>query len=111
MKSLEVTLREVRSQGRTALVPYFMAGLTDNWVETINALIEGGADAIEIGLPFSDPLMDGVVIQEAGTRALERGTTLDSVVEELAKHQFSVPLIVMTYYNVCLLYTSDAADE
>jgi len=102
MKSLEVTLREVRSQGRTALVPYFMAGLTDNWVETINALIEGGADAIEIGLPFSDPLMDGVVIQEAGTRALERGTTLDSVVEELAKHQFSIPLIVMTYYNVLL---------
>jgi len=52
MKSLEVTLREVRSQGRTALVPYFMAGLTDNWVETINALIEGGATQLKLVCHF-----------------------------------------------------------
>ena len=102
MKALETALRAVRDQGRTALVPYFMAGLSDDWTTTIDALIAGGADAIEIGLPFSDPLMDGVVIQEAGTKALERGTTLDSVVDELAQHSFGVPLIVMTYYNVLL---------
>jgi tryptophan synthase alpha chain len=102
VKSLEIALRAVRDQGRTALVPYFMAGLSDNWTSTIDALIAGGADAIEIGLPFSDPLMDGVVIQQAGTRALERGTSLDSVVDELAQHSFGVPLIAMTYYNVLL---------
>ena len=102
MKSLETTLRAIRAQNRTALVPYFMAGISDNWVQTIDALVQGGADLIEIGLPFSDPLMDGIVIQEAGTRALQRGTTLDSVTEELAKHRFSVPLVVMTYYNVLL---------
>jgi tryptophan synthase alpha chain len=102
MKSLETALRSVRDQGRTALVPYFMAGLSDDWTTTIDALIAGGADAIEIGLPFSDPLMDGVVIQEAGTKALERGTSLDSIVDELSRHSFSVPLIVMTYYNVLL---------
>jgi tryptophan synthase alpha chain len=102
MKPLENSLRALRDSGRTALVPYFMAGLTDDWTLTIDALIEGGADAIEIGLPFSDPLMDGVVIQQAGTRALERGANLDSILDELGKRRFSVPLIVMTYYNVLL---------
>lgn len=102
MKSLESTLRSLRESGRTALVPYIMAGLSDDWVSTLDDLIAGGADAIEIGLPFSDPLMDGVIIQEAGTRALERGTTLDSVLSQLATRSFSVPLVVMTYYNVLL---------
>jgi tryptophan synthase alpha chain len=102
MKSLETALRALRDSGQTALVPYFMAGLTDDWTTTIDALVDGGADAIEIGLPFSDPLMDGVVIQQAGTRALERGANLDSILEELGQRSFGVPLIVMTYYNVLL---------
>jgi tryptophan synthase alpha chain len=100
MKTLEATLRAIRGDGRKALVPYFMAGVTPNWTEFIEAAIQGGADAIEIGLPFSDPLMDGVVIQQAGLRALETGTTFSSVCATLSQQSFSVPLIAMTYYNL-----------
>ncbi len=100
MKSLERALRQIRGEGRKALVPYFMAGVTPNWRDYVHAAIQGGADAVEIGLPFSDPLMDGVVIQEAGLRALNAGTTLASVCAELQQESFSVPLVAMTYYNL-----------
>jgi tryptophan synthase alpha chain len=100
MKSLETSLRSIRSNGRKALVPYFMAGVTPNWREYVHAAVAAGADAVEVGVPFSDPLMDGVVIQEAGLRALEAGTTLSSVCAELSQESFGVPLIVMTYYNL-----------
>ena len=70
MKSLERQLRSLRDGGRKALVPYVMAGLTPDWIQHVNAAIAAGADAVEIGVPFSDPMMDGVVIQEAGLRAL-----------------------------------------
>jgi len=100
--SLETQLRDVRAGGRKAFVPYFMAGATDEWVHHIEAAVAGGADAIEVGLPFSDPMMDGVVIQEAGLRALQRGTTIESVLQDLASIDCDVPLIAMTYYNIFL---------
>jgi len=100
MKSLEVALRGVREQGRKALVPYFMAGLSEDWIDHVQAAIQAGADAVEIGVPFSDPLMDGVVIQEAGLASLNRGTSLVSVCQELAGVTLGVPLVVMTYYNL-----------
>ncbi len=59
-----------------------------------------GADAIEIGIPFSDPVMDGPTIQEASTRALSRGTTPSTIVGELASVDVGVPLVAMTYYNL-----------
>ncbi len=100
MKSLEITLRAVRDSGRKALVPYFMAGVTEDWVQHVAAAVHGGADAVEIGIPFSDPMIDGVVIQRAGERSLERGTTLDSICAELGASDLAVPLIAMTYYNL-----------
>ena len=60
----------------------------------------GGADAIEIGIPFSDPVMDGPVIQEASQRALDAGATPTSVLHEAAELDVQVPLVVMTYYNL-----------
>lgn len=102
MTSLEDTLRRLRDEGRKALVPYFVAGLSDDWTNYVEAAVLGGADAIEIGIPFSDPMIDGVVIQEAAFRALERGTTLESVCQELEGLSADVPLIAMTYYNVFL---------
>ncbi|HUY42553.1 MAG TPA: tryptophan synthase subunit alpha [Acidimicrobiales bacterium] len=102
MRTLESSLRALRDTGRKALVPYFMAGLSPDWLRHVEAAAHAGADAIEIGLPFSDPMMDGVVIQEAGRRALERGTTFDNVAAELAAVEVGVPLIAMTYYNVIL---------
>ena len=102
MRPLESSLRLLRDAGRKALVPYFMAGLSPDWLRHVEAAAHAGADAIEIGLPFSDPMMDGVVIQEAARRSLERGTTFDSVVAELATIEVDVPLVAMTYYNVIL---------
>ncbi|MGA2123346.1 MAG: tryptophan synthase subunit alpha [Acidimicrobiales bacterium] len=102
MKSLEVTLRALRATGRTALVPYLMAGATPDWARHVEAAALGGADAIEIGIPFSDPMMDGVVIQEAGLRALRAGTSFESIGHQLETLDVDVPLIAMTYYNIFL---------
>jgi tryptophan synthase alpha chain len=104
MKPLESRLRELRDAGRKALVPYFVAGLTPDWTRHVEAAVLGGADAVEIGVPFSDPMMDGVVIQEGGLRALERGTTFESICQELDEMTTEVPLIAMTYYNIFLHY-------
>jgi tryptophan synthase alpha chain len=100
VKSLEAQLRSVRDSGRKALVPYFVAGLTPDWVHYVEAAVLAGADAIEVGVPFSDPMIDGVVIQEAALRALEAGTTLESLCVDLASISATVPLVAMTYYNI-----------
>jgi len=102
VKTLESALRALRASGRTALVPYLMAGATPDWARHVEAAALGGADAIEIGIPFSDPMMDGVVIQEAGLRALAAGTTFESIGRQLETVDVGVPLIAMTYYNIFL---------
>jgi len=104
MKSLERDLRALRDSGRKLLVPYFMGGVSENWTEHVEAAVLAGADAVEIGIPFSDPMMDGPVIQEAALRALSRGTTLDSICDDLIRLDAHVPLIAMTYFNVVLHY-------
>ena len=100
MKSLETYLRSVRDSGRKALVPYFMGGVTADWTDHVQAAMHAGADAVEIGIPFSDPMMDGVVIQAAALRALEASTTLDSICADLERLTDRVPLVAMTYFNV-----------
>jgi tryptophan synthase alpha chain len=97
---LRTSLAATRDRGRTILIPYLMAGLDDQWLEVLDAVIAAGADAVEIGLPFSDPIIDGPVIQEAGTRSLARGTTAAAVLSQLARRDYPVPLVVMTYYNI-----------
>jgi tryptophan synthase alpha chain len=77
-----------------------MAGQSEDWLEVVQALADAGADAIEIGLPFSDPIMDGPVIQEAAVVALSRGTTPESALTELSSIEVGIPLVVMTYYNL-----------
>lgn len=109
MKSLERELRAVRDSGRKLLVPYFMGGLTENWTDHVAAAVLAGADAVEIGIPFSDPMMDGPVIQEAALRALARATTLDSICDDLSRLDVTVPLIAMTYYNIVLHYGLERA--
>ncbi|MPY92346.1 MAG: tryptophan synthase subunit alpha [Acidimicrobiia bacterium] len=98
---LEKHLRSRRDEGRKLLVPYLTGGLDDEWPDLLRALADAGADAIEVGLPFSDPMMDGPTIQEASSRALARGATPPSVLDELAHVDAGVPLVVMTYYNLC----------
>ncbi len=99
MIGLEESLRAKRAAGRKLLVPYITGGL-DGWTHALRAAVAAGADAIEIGIPFSDPVMDGPVIQEASQRALDAGATPTSVLHEAADLDVQVPLVVMTYYNL-----------
>jgi tryptophan synthase alpha chain len=96
---LETALRAGRDAGRKLLVPYFTAGLGD-WTEALHAAAGAGADAIEVGIPFSDPVIDGPTIQEASTRALQAGATPEGILDTLARTEPGVPLVAMTYYNV-----------
>jgi tryptophan synthase alpha chain len=97
---LESTLRAARDRGRKLLVPYVTGGMDDTWAESLRAMAAAGADAVEVGIPFSDPVMDGPTIQETSKRALERGTTPASVFAELREIDAGVPLVAMTYYNL-----------
>jgi tryptophan synthase alpha chain len=89
-----------RNAGKKLLVLYITANVRDDWLDVIDTVINAGADAIEIGIPFSDPVMDGPVIQAASQRALARGTTPELSLKELVPMHFEVPLAVMTYYNL-----------
>ena len=97
---LETHLREHRDAGQRLLVPYVTGGLGDSWLDVVRAVADAGADAIEIGIPFSDPVMDGPTIQAASQRALELGATPAKIVADAAQLDVDVPLAVMTYENV-----------
>jgi tryptophan synthase alpha chain len=97
---LEARLRERREAGRKLLVPYVTGGLGAAWCDVVRACAAGGADAIEIGIPFSDPIMDGKTIQEASQRALDLGATPMSVLAGIGELDIDVPISVMTYYNL-----------
>ncbi|MEO7555723.1 MAG: tryptophan synthase subunit alpha [Acidimicrobiales bacterium] len=97
---LEAALRERRDAGRKLLVPYVTGGLIDGWTDVVLAFAHAGADAIEVGIPFSDPAMDGPTIQAASQASLTRGTTPMSILSELRGLDCDVPLVVMTYCNV-----------
>jgi len=97
---LETHLRATRASGRKLLVPYVTGGLGTDWLDIVRAVADAGADAIEIGIPFSDPVMDGPVIQAASEQALRAGATPQSVLDSLRDHDSGVPLAVMTYYNI-----------
>lgn len=98
MIDLEERFRTLRASGRKLLVPY-VTGFSPNWVEAVHAAVANGADAVEIGLPFSDPVMDGPVIQRASTIALQRGATVNAILDEVRELDVDVPLVVMCYYN------------
>ncbi len=97
---LESWLIARRAAGHKLLIPYVTGGMDDQWLLTVEALAGAGADAIEVGIPFSDPMIDGPVVQEASLRALERGTTPDGILADLSRIDVGIPLVVMTYYNL-----------
>ncbi len=98
--ALETHLRARRAEGAKLLVPYVTGGLSDDWTEVVAAVVSAGADAVEVGIPFSDPVMDGPTIQDASARALARGTTPGSILAQLSRFDAGVPLVAMTYYNL-----------
>jgi hypothetical protein len=87
---LETHLRNLRSSSRKILVPYITGGLT-GWIDAIRSAAANGADAVEIGIPFSDPVMDGPVIQQASERALRDGATPTSIFDELRSVDVRIP--------------------
>jgi tryptophan synthase alpha chain len=99
---LEPALRRRVDGGGRAFVPYATGGLPEVTPEFLQGLVDSGADAVEVGIPFSDPVMDGPVIQEASGRALEAGATVGSVLDLLARASLTTPVAVMTYLNPIL---------
>lgn len=101
---IETTLNALRQAGRKALIPYITAGdpHPQYTVSLMQALVKGGADVIELGVPFSDPMADGPTIQRACERALQQGTSLSGVLEMVARFRetdTSTPVVLMGYLN------------
>ena len=104
MNRISLRFQELRRTGRKALIPYITAGdpRPELTVPTLHALVEAGADLIELGVPFSDPVADGPIIQKACERALAQGMTLRRVLElvrEFRQTDTETPLILMGYLN------------
>ncbi|MEP7054340.1 MAG: tryptophan synthase subunit alpha [Actinomycetota bacterium] len=111
MTAIEVAFSAARSEHRAALVGYLPAGFpsVDGAVAAIEAMVRGGVDLVEIGLPYSDPLMDGPVIQAAVEAALRTGTTTADVIETVRRVTAGtgVPTLVMSYWNPIERYGVD----
>lgn len=109
---IAATFATRRSEGRAALIPYFTAGhpAVDATVQVLSALTEAGADIIELGIPFSDPLADGPTIQKSSFESLENGTTVDRVLKDLADFRsvHDTPVVLFTYLNPVLRHGVDA---
>jgi len=106
---LDSRFADLKHQGRAAFVTFLMAGDPDldTSLELLKALPKAGADIIEIGMPFTDPMADGPAIQAAGLRALKAGTTLRKtldLVRAFRKADDTTPLVLMGYYNPIYIY-------
>lgn len=109
MKSLTKHLTAKQQANETIFIPYIMAGAQglDQLDAEIQLLSQAGASAIELGIPFSDPVADGPIIQEAGLRALKQKVTLGKIIQQLKKIKTSTPLVIMTYFNPIFTYGLD----
>ncbi len=109
---IDTRFAELKKQGRAAFVTYVMAGDPDpvTSLEIVKALSKSGADVIELGIPFTDPMADGPSIQAAGLRALKVGMTLKKtlgLVSDFRKADNVTPLVLMGYYNPIYIYGVD----
>ena len=99
MAELEAALRARRDRGGRSFVPYVTGGFPGVDAGLLRALQDAGADAVEVGIPFSDPVMDGGVIQEASRRSLEAGTRPGDVLSMVREASLTIPVAAMTYVN------------
>ncbi|HEY0140960.1 MAG TPA: tryptophan synthase subunit alpha [Thermoanaerobaculia bacterium] len=110
MNRVESLFKRLRKEGRCGLIAYVTCGDGDT-VAIVQELVRAGADAIELGIPFSDPIADGPTIQAAAQRALANGTTTKhvfAIAQKLREKNVQVPLIAFSYLNPILRYTPDA---
>lgn len=113
MSRISQVFANLKAAGRTGLIPYVTAGYPAHDVtpDLVQALVEGGADLIEIGVPFSDPLADGATIQQAGFSALAGGMTpagCIDIIRQVRARGIETPLLLMGYYNNIVAYGQDA---
>jgi tryptophan synthase alpha chain len=99
MPELEIALRKRVDGGGKCFVPYVTGGVAGVGADLLRGLQSAGADAIEVGIPFSDPVIDGEVIQEASRSALERGVHPSDVLATIGEAALEIPVAVMTYLN------------
>jgi tryptophan synthase alpha chain len=115
MSRIGQVFENLKRDGRKGLIAYITAGdpSPDRTPALVEALVRGGADLIELGVPFSDPIADGPVIQRGGERALKAGTTLRTVLDIAARirTQSEVPLLLFTYLNPVMRYGLDRLAE
>ena len=109
---IDTRFAELKTEGRAAFVTFVMAGDPDlaTSLEIVKALPKAGADIIEIGMPFTDPMADGPAIQAAGLRALKAGTTLKKTLAMVATFRNddnATPIVLMGYYNPIYIYGVD----
>jgi tryptophan synthase alpha chain len=106
MTRIETKFAELKAEGRKAFIPYITTGdpSMETTLELVLALEKAGADLIELGVPFSDPIADGPVIQRATERALHNGVTLQKVLDlgKSIRRKSEIPLILFSYYNPLL---------
>lgn len=111
-KFLQTAIEEQVSQNGRAFIPYIMAGDggLENLRDQLVLLQEAGATAVELGIPFSDPVADGPTIQEAGKRALANGVTLKDMLKEVRNlgNEVTIPIVLMTYMNPVFKYGIEA---
>ena len=107
---IEQRFAQLKAAGRCALIPYITAGHPDaaRTSELLNALEDAGADLIELGLPFSDPLADGPIIQASSQTSLRLGMNFDRLLELVARANVRVPLVLFTYLNPLIAAGHDA---
>ena len=107
-KTLTKHLQSLKDSGKKLFIPYIMAGDHDRGLdgldETLTYLKDLGVSAVEVGIPFSDPVADGPVIELAGQRSLQKGTNLRSVIKKLQEIDYDLPIILMTYFNPVFQY-------
>ena len=111
MSSIAGAFEAARSEGRAALMPYMMAGFPDreSSFAVAEAYVDAGADLIELGVPFSDPLADGPTIHAAATKALAAGATLATALEVCESVSARLPVVFMVYSNMVLAQGGAAA--
>jgi tryptophan synthase alpha chain len=106
MNRIEGAFRAASEEGRAALMPYMMAGYPDqeSSLAIAAAYVDAGADLVELGVPFSDPLADGPTIHAAATEALAAGATLETALEVCESISARVPVVLMVYSNMVLAH-------
>lgn len=107
VNKLEKVFSNLKTKGKKAFVPFNLLGYPteEDCIKSLLALIEGGANALELGIPFSDPIADGPLIQQASHTVLENGFTVDQalkIVEAVKNKHPQIPMTILTYFNIAL---------